>query len=58
MLASSSLLKQVTEQSLPLQLRIDIRNILTFLLMIITRSILGDLFVHFPNQILLSVVSA
>jgi len=28
MLASSSLLKQVTEQSLPLQLRIDIRNIL------------------------------
>ncbi|KAK7393041.1 hypothetical protein VNO78_21492 [Psophocarpus tetragonolobus] len=28
MLASSSLLKQVTEQSLPLQLRIDIRNYL------------------------------
>ena len=28
MLASSSLLKQVTEQRLPLQLRLDIRNIL------------------------------
>uniref|UniRef100_A0A2N9IFV6 Importin N-terminal domain-containing protein n=1 Tax=Fagus sylvatica TaxID=28930 RepID=A0A2N9IFV6_FAGSY len=28
MLASSSLLKQVTEQSLPLQLRLDIRNYL------------------------------
>lgn len=34
MLASSSLLKQVTEQSLPLQLRIDIRNILACLQMI------------------------
>jgi hypothetical protein len=31
MLASSSLLKQVTEQSLPLQLRLDIRNILVCL---------------------------
>ncbi|EXB65283.1 hypothetical protein L484_025362 [Morus notabilis] len=28
MMASSSLLKQVTDQSLPLQLRLDIRNIL------------------------------
>ncbi|KAJ0043500.1 hypothetical protein Pint_18409 [Pistacia integerrima] len=32
MLASSSLLKQVTEQRLPLQLRLDIRNILACLL--------------------------
>ncbi|KAI5396340.1 hypothetical protein KIW84_062518 [Lathyrus oleraceus] len=37
MLASSSLLKQVTEQSLPLQLRLDIRNILAYLQMIKTR---------------------
>lgn len=46
MLASSSLLKQVTEQSLPLQLRLDIRNILVCLrifmhLYILWRKFLG-----------------
>lgn len=45
MLASSSLLKQVTEQSLPLQLRIDIRNILACLQLIMTRNILGAIYI-------------
>lgn len=45
MLASSSLLKQVTEQSLPLHLRIDIRNILACLQLILTRSILGAIYI-------------
>lgn len=58
MLASSSLLKQVTEKNLPLQLRIDIRNIFACFHIIITRNILGDLFVHFPNLVLPSVISA
>lgn len=70
MLASSSLLKQVTEQSLPLQLRIDIRNVLACLQMIITWEyfkgyillslVCGKnvLFVHLPWQILLSAVSS
>lgn len=70
MLASSSLLKQVTEKSLPLQLRIDIRNVLACLQMIITWEyfkgyillslVCGKnvLFVHLPWQILLSAVSS
>jgi len=51
-------LKQVTEKNLPLQLRIDIRNIFACFHINITRNILGDLFVHFPNLVLPSVISA
>ena len=40
MLASSSLLKQVTEQRLPLQLRLDIRNILACLQIIMARTVI------------------
>lgn len=52
MFASSSLLKQVTEHSLPLQLRLDIRNILVCLQMIISRTIICSLYI-----LLLSVPS-
>ena len=43
MLASSSLLKQVTEQSLPLQLRLDIRNILVCLQIFMHSYFLGEI---------------
>ncbi|THF95588.1 hypothetical protein TEA_003719 [Camellia sinensis var. sinensis] len=42
MLASSSLLKQVTEQRLPLQLRLDIRNILVCLQIIMAMNVIGN----------------